>query len=89
MISFSEWYETPFIKQFGNSLSLNQYFGIDLFVQSIKIALNFERAELWGASYPKFATFIRYLGGFGEGWGGANPGINGSGGAVSLCPGKC
>ena len=89
MISFSEWYETPFIEQFGNFLSFNQYFDYEFFVQSIKIALNFERAEIWGACGPKFSTFMPYLGGFGEGWGGANPGINGSGEAVSLCPGKC
>ena len=36
-----------------------------------------------------FPNIFTLLGWAGEGWGGANPGINGSGEAVSLCPGKC
>ena len=61
----------------------------NFFFQSMKNAIDLQRAELWGVCGSHFPTFIPYLGGLGEGWGDADPSIIGLGETMSLCPGNC
>ena len=61
MISFSEWYETPFIEQFGNSLSFNQYFVND-FCSIYKNCLRFWKSWIMRCMWPKVFNIYFILG---------------------------